>query len=246
VKTLTEHQADTPIASPAKESGATAAQSAAKGGNWAGAAEAYTQAFTQIRNNPQPLLIMVAVYVVLSSIATVLSGYQPYFSNESSYAYLPELTWVIFLVPLARYALAVADKRLVTMSELFTFTTRTFFYLLVAVIIVSLITGLSALFLLIPLIWTVAWFAFTEFPVAEQEMTPANAMDESKRLAQHHKAKVWGIVGFGLLLVIPALILTFIPFVGVAGMAAFQVLFTCTLAILYRWLQAQQPVSDKV
>lgn len=241
----TPKEEQTAVTSPAVESGAavptaTTASTATAKGPWAGAADAYGVAFEQIKKNPQPLLIMVAVYVVLNIIASVMSGYQSYFDNDTAYSYLPELSWLIFLVPLARYALAVADKRSVTMGELFTFTAQTFFYLFVAGIIVSLVVGLSALALLIPLIWTLAWFAFTEFPIVEKTITPTDAMSESKSLAQNHKGKVWGIIGIGVLLAIPALILALIPFVGVAGIAALQIVATCAIAVLYRWLQANR------
>lgn len=225
----TETAATAKTTSQPARPGATANQ-------WPGAFAAYGQAFEQVKKNPQPALIIVGTYAVLSLIATVIDGHSNALQDGS---FIPEITWLVFLLALPVYALAIADKRLISNNDFFKFNGRRYLYLLAASILATIIVFASALLLLIPLIWTVAWFALVEFPVADKSTAPVEALKESKRLAANHKAKVWGLIGATIALAIPAVILSFIPLVGAIAVATLQVLLTCALAILYRWLQRQ-------
>jgi hypothetical protein len=158
-----------------------------------------------------------------------------------------DLTYLIFLLALPTYALAVADKRSLTVAEFVKFDGFRYFHVLIASILAGLIILVSALALLIPLIWTVAWYAFVAFGPVDKRLNAPNSLNESKRLGKNNKAKVWGIIGASILMSIPGFILMAIPGVSIVGelMLTFvTILSTGATAILYRWLQHNVPETE--
>ncbi len=232
-----------PIASPATESGASVSSPTTSPTKtaWQGAFATYGQVFEQVKKNPQPAYLFIAVYTVLAIISTITSDGASILSE--SYDSYESIAWLVFILALPVYGLAIADRKMVTLAEVMKFDVSKFFYMLGALILASLIFIVSALPLLIPLIWTVAWFSLVQYPVVDKGHGPIEALKESKRLSENHKSKVWGMIGVTLLLGIPASAISFIPYVGGVISAAFVVLSTCAFAVLYRWLQREQPVA---
>ncbi len=247
-------KADTaPIASPAAESGASASvpspTTTPTTSVWQGAIAAYGQAFDHIKKNPNPALLVIGAYLVVSIIGTAVApaGLQSDFAFRD-FAILIALYLVVglaFLLAMLTYAFAIADRKVISVSEFMRFDSRKYLFVFVASLISSLLIGLSALAFLIPLIWTIPWFFFSAYVVFDKNSRPADALSESRRLAQNHKAKVWGLIGVAIVMTMVASVFSFLPMIGQplgdAVSAAINLLIAGASAILYRWLQAQQP-----
>lgn len=202
---------------------------------WGGAFAAYGTIWKQVQKNPVPALVLVGVYVVAHLISTMLQDGKGY-ADAGRWPY-EDLSYLIFVLPMFIYGLALADGKRVSVREIVHFDLRKFFFVLAAVLLYSLIVGVSLLLLIVPIIWTVAWFFAAPYIVVDKKMGPVAALSESKRLANEHKAKVWGIVGVSILLSIPVIVLSYVPVVGAAANMAFSVVSTGACALLYRWLQ---------
>jgi len=201
---------------------------------WNGAFDAFGQSYSQVMKNPQPLLVLLAVYAVLAFIDMVVSGGK--LSTSSGFS-ISDITFLIFLVAMPTYALAIADKKVISVKQFMQFESRRYFIMLGALLLSYLIIGVSFLLLIVPAIWTIAWLSLAMFPVLDKKMGVVESLKESKRLAENHKAKVWGLIGATLLLMIPLVILSFVPVVGQVYAAFISVLMAGADAILYRWLQ---------
>lgn len=239
----TPEKPNVPIVSPANESGANAPDSPATTTTvrsaWMGGFAAYARTFDQIKRNPQPAYLFIAVYTILAVLSSFTGDTTSRF--DMNYKSYEDIAWLVFLLALPVYGLALADRKSVTIAEVMRFDVSKFFYMLGAYILATLIFIVSALPLLIPLIWTIAWFSMFEYPVVDKGYGPIQALKESKRLAENHKAKVWGLIGVTIVIGILSAILSFVPVIGGAITAVFGVISTGAFAVLYRWLQREQP-----
>jgi hypothetical protein len=204
---------------------------------WQGAFNAYGTAFEGIKQNPKPVLLFVGLYTLLTILGMPTQDGKQYL--DPGYNNLADILFLIFLVAFPTYGLAVADKKQLSLREIVRPSFAKFMSVLVASILSGLIVGVSLLLLIIPAIWTIAWLSLYSFAAVDKNMGPVAALKESKRLASEHKAKVWGIIGVGVLMSIGAGIISVIPFVGAAAIAAVSVWVYVAAAILYRWLQKQ-------
>lgn len=224
---------------------------AARSSVWPGAFEAFTQVFHQIRKNPEPALVYMGVYVILAaldlaifrgSVSTSASTTSVW--GETNRDTFKNIGYLIFLLATPVYALALADRRSISVAEFLRFDAKKYFSILLAVILSVGIFVLSAIPLLIPLIWTIPWFILVSYVITDKGAGPIQGLSGSKRLAQNHKGKVWGVIGVTILLGIGAGLLSLIPLLG-SVVAAFVNLWAAgTLATLYRWLQKQH--ADEV
>lgn len=205
---------------------------------WQGAFAALNNVYKQISKNPAPALFFVAVYTVISITSLVIQGKTSY--TDKGYVAYGDMIMLLFLLPLTVYGLAVADRKEMTVSEFMQLDIKKIFYLILVSILLGLILVGSFLLLIVPIIWTLAWFIMAVYPVVDKGMDPAQALKESKRLSKDHKKKVWGVVGVSILIEVGAAILTTVPYIGVAAAAFASVLTTALLAELYRWLQLQK------
>lgn len=208
-------------------------------GAWTGAFNAFGEVFERIKKNPQPAYVFIGVYTALAILSYIANGggavsFSSYGQNDTSFE---SLTVLIFLLALPTYALALADKRVISIAEFMRFDLGRYLTLLAVTILTVVIVFFSALPLLIPLIWTIPWFAFGSYVVVDKKLGVIDSLKESKRLAQNHKGKVWGIVGVMILAMIAVGILSFIPVIGAAMAAGVNVLLGGTFGMLYRWLQ---------
>lgn len=204
-------------------------------GKWEGAFNAYGTAFKKLKENPEPALLFIGVYAVLAILSALMQGGQSYMDPD--YNSIEDLAYLVFAIPLIGYGLSLADGKKITLGTFMQFKFRHLVFLIVATILYALIVGVSLLLLLIPAIWTIAWFYLASYPIVDKNMGPIAALKESKRLAKEHKGKVWGIIGVSILLAIPVGILSQIPYIGSVSNAAAGVWAITAAAILYRWLQ---------
>jgi hypothetical protein len=200
---------------------------------WAGAFAAYGRVFDQIKKNPGPAWLFVGTYVLFSSVSTFFQDGTAY-PNHAPYE---DIAYFIFLLAIPVYGLALADRKRISLGEFMRLDLMRYLSLFAASILYVLIVGGSLLLLIVPAIWTIAWFFVTPYVVVDQGKGPIKSLKASKRLAQNHKGKVWGIIGVSILLMIPAAVFQYIPFIGIAASAFVTVLSTGAAASLYRWLQ---------
>jgi hypothetical protein len=151
----------------------------------------------------------------------------------------------VFLLPFAlvmpAYSLAAVDGKNQSFGNLYKRPLRTFGFLILAYLLGEVIIGVSALLFIVPAIWTLAWFLMTGFIVMDKNMGPIKALKESKRLAQDHIGKVWGILGVGIMISLGFNLLGFIPtsgqYIATTLSGAFSVWNSVAMVVLYRWLQ---------
>lgn len=208
---------------------------------WVGAFDAIGAIFEQIKKNPEPAYLFVAVYAILAVLDVLNNGYTSPMNTSSSN--LETLALFIFLLSLPVYALALADRKPITIAEFMNFDLGRYLTLLgVSILTLFLFTG-AALLLVVPLIWVVPWFMMGSYVAVDRKLGVIDSLKESKRLTQDHKGKVWGVIGASLLLALAVAVLSFIPVVGSAASAAITLLSSGALALLYRWLQKNVPAS---
>ncbi len=244
------------------DSSANGAATQSVGGQWPGAFAVFGVAYVQVKKNPQPAILMASAYVIASVISTLAvnrltettladvseAGVAFDLFNYMStvaFTFLPYVVLgLLFLLAAPRYALAIADRKNISIGELMRYDARTYLYVFVASLIASLLIGLSALALIIPIIWTIPWFFLVAYIVTDKGSSPFEALEESKRLAQNHKAKAWGVIGATIVFGIVAGLVGFIPVVGLYISEALSSIVTIisagAIAILYRWLQRSQ------
>jgi hypothetical protein len=210
---------------------------AAKPKEWAGSITAFGNALEQIRRNPNPVLLYVGVYTAASIISLVIQGKSTY--NEKGYVPYADMLLLLFILPITMYSLAVADKKMLTISEFMQINFKKLVMMIATSILATLAIAVSIVAFIFPVVWVAAWFAFGIFLVAEKDLSPVQALKESKRLASEHKAKIWRLIGITLLVSIAMTVLSVVPYVGVAAIAFSSIWNTAASAHLYRWLQKQ-------
>jgi hypothetical protein len=222
-----------------------AAQQADK--RWPGAFAAISESLNQVLKNPQPALLYAATSAAVGSLTFILSGgysaSEPTFGETYS-SFIGIAVAALFLLANRNYALAVADKRNLSISEYMRFNANSYVSLLIVSLLTYMMWGLSFLFFIIPLIWTVGWFYMAQFRASERGGDPIQALKYSRAISRNHKGKVWGIFGAVILIIllsfIPIFVLIIIPFVGLIALtfiaAVFELIILGAFAILYRWL----------
>ncbi len=210
---------------------------------WQGGFSAFKTSFTRLKANPEPLYVIMAAYAVLAVVSILVSGETSMLKTE--YSGFEDILSLVFLLAVPVYALALADKVKISTKRVFTFDNQRFFMLLGATILTVLIVFASALLLLVPLIWTVAWYSLVSYASVDKKLGVIDSLKESKRLAQNHKSKVWGLIGVGILWYLPVIILAQLPVAGAVYQAFVMVVFAGAAAMLYRWLQHNVPDSEE-
>jgi hypothetical protein len=205
----------------------------AKTAEWPGGFAALRQSFEQIKKNPQPAYVVVAVFALLSLVAF---GAKSSLGSQGS-SNVTGLANLIFLLALPTYALAIADRRPISVSQFFAFNFSKYLSLLGASILFFLIIVASVFLLVVPVVWTLPWFILFSYFIVERGIGPIDALKASKDLTKNHLGKVWGLFGATIVIGIVAGLLSLIPVVGGAAEGAVQVIATGALALLYRWLQ---------
>ena len=211
---------------------------------WKGAFDAYDVAFNAIKKSPKFTLILTVAAIVGYALSVLIQG-QP----EAGRIQWP-LEYVLLapiLLVMPAYSLAAADGKNPSFSNLYRRPLRTFVSLILAAVLAEILIALSLVLFIIPAIWTIAWFSFAGFVVMDKNMGPIKALKESKRLAQDHIGKVWGLIGVSLLLGIAAGVIGSVPLTGPYISAALTMVFTVgasvATAVLYRWLQQNVPAE---
>lgn len=217
---------------------------AAKNTSWRGAFWALGESFKRIKNDSQFFIVFAAVYAIANLVSYLVQGNSVYYS-DGRIAY-EDLVVLVFLLALPRYSLSLADNKKLSLKQLFAFNISQYLIMLVTIIAYTLIVGFSLLLLIVPVIWTAAWYYFFIYPIVDKNMNPAQSFGESKRIARDNKGKVWALIGVTVLLGIVLASATLIPLVsGLASAVSYTVTMTAG-ALLYRWLQSQVPVQQKV
>jgi len=219
------------------------AAASAQPAQWEGAFAAYGKAWQGMKDNLLPVLVFVWAYTVAGLISSIAQdGKAPW---DDTYINYQDVLFLVFLVAISTYGLAVADKRMLDFRSFIKTNLFQYVSMLLVVILVALITGISFLLLIVPLIWAVGWFTLTPYVVVDKNTGPVEALKESKRISEHHKAKVWGIVGVSILISTPAIILGFVPYIGGAAVAFVTIWTAAAGGILYRWLKQQPQSTNK-
>lgn len=193
------------------------------------------RAWQQIRSNPAPALLYVIVYA-LASVASQLVQQGTSVTSEHYRTY-ESIVSVIFIATLPLYGLALADKQRMEISDFTYIQPKLFFYAIGSSLLFGTLIILSAFALFIPLIWIVGWFALTLYAVVDKDLTPISGMKLSKSLSENNKRQIWGVSGVILLLAIPLVLLTGVPYVGSIGVGLFAIMSTALYANVYRDLQ---------
>lgn len=214
---------------------AVTAEEAVDTNSWQGGFEAFKESFNRIKANPQPAYVIVGLYAAFGLISVLLSGETSMF-NEDYPGYEDYLS-IVLLLPMTVYALAIADKKHLSLKAMSEFNFKRFLMLLATAILAGLIIGFSILLFVVPVIWTLAWFAMSCYVLIDKKLGIVDSLQESKRLAQDHKSKVWGIVGVAILSYLPLIVLAQIPVVGAAYTGLLALVGGGASATLYRWLQ---------
>lgn len=215
---------------------------------WPGSLVAFGHAFKQACKSPQPALFIILLYMIAGIFASTTpvpagADVQTLLRDTLRDASYYSVVNLILLLALPTYALAIADRKEVTLRDIFVPDGRRYLYVLLATVLTSLITLASVFGLLIPVIWWAPWFFFAIYIVADKRTNPIAALRYSRQLARNHKLKFWGLIANVIMLSIIASFFVDIPRVGVALStllsAVVSVLFAGASAILYRWLQHQ-------
>jgi uncharacterized membrane protein len=144
---------------------------------WQGAFRAYGTAFDRIKANPEPAFLIVGTYATLAILSGILQGGKPY--ADSTYANIEDLAYLVFILALVTYSLALADDKKVSIREVMRFSLRKYVWILLAVVLYGLIIGASLLLLIIPAIWTIAWFYFQVYAVVDKNLGPIKALKKA-------------------------------------------------------------------
>jgi hypothetical protein len=221
--------------------------------SWPGAFTAFGMAFEGVKKNPQPAYLFLAIYAACAVLDVAIGkGPMTTISNAGVQSHNTQLftllAYFILLLAIPSYTLAIANEKPVSIATLFAANVGKYFAVLGTTILLLLIFIAGIIPLAIPLIWFVPWFSMAVLFVVDKDARPVEALQQSKQLTRHHKGKVWGLVGANIVVaLLPAFVLPLIPVVGsvlIAIVSGFiGLLFSCALAILYRWLQ-QQPSAQ--
>lgn len=218
--------------------------------SWPGAFEAFKTSYDRIKKDPQPVVVFLAIYVVCAVLDLLIGkGPSTSLTNSSLQSDSSQLFtfigYLVLLLAIPYYNLSIADKKSVPARQLFAANAGKYFAVLGTTILLFAVMIAGAIPLAIPLIWFVPWFSMAVLIVVDKDARPVEALKKSKALARDHKGKVWGLIGANLVIaIIPAILLPLIPVIGpvldaiVTGFIG--LLFSCSLAILYRWMQQQQ------
>jgi hypothetical protein len=209
---------------------------------WEGAFTAFGKAFDRIKQNPEPALFFLGLYAVLSILSGIFNNAEPYLSSD--YVNYGDLLYLVFLLAIPTYSLALADGKQISIREFMRFSLKKYVSVFAATLLFVLIAGVSLLLLIIPAIWTIAWFFFCTYAAVDKNMGPVAALKESKRLAANHKGKVWGLIGVSILVSIAASLIAILPYVGAVAAAAASLWASAAGALLYRWFQHQPKPSE--
>jgi hypothetical protein len=200
---------------------------------WMGALEAYNLALNRIARNPLPAVLFVAAYVTIMA-------------NPFGLAIPLALVFgLLFIYALPLYGLAAANSYKLSLKEFLRPDFRIGGVLILLQILLVLILVGSVLMFLLPIIWTLAWFFFALFVAVDTGMKPIASLKESMRIAERHIGKVWGIIGFDIILNTSVNALAGISPGGamnllLVGTAAFiSVWYIVASAILYRYLRGE-------
>lgn len=207
---------------------------------WSGAFDAFGRTFDQLKANPQPIYLLGGAYLTVAAIG--LFTVDPTNTREIMAASgLEFLVLLVFLLAMQTYGLALADGKKISIAEFMRFDIRKYVFIIVTSILYSLIIAFSFLLFILPVIWTLAWFALSTLLVVDKNLGPVAALKESKRLVQNHKGKVWGIIGVSILFSIGASAVGVFPVIGQLASAALSILISVLTigasARLLRWTQ---------
>lgn len=208
---------------------------------WNGPFNAFVQALKQLRNNPEPALLFAGTYVVVIFLKSLSSAGGA--AQAARAAALEAIIFLLFALALPTYALAIADRRKISVRDFMRFDAKKYFSVIAVNILYGLIVIGSILMLVVPAIWLVPWFAFGTVVAVDKNLGPLQALKESKRLAKNHKAKVWGVIGVTILFSFCASLSAGLPAIGTALSSLLSMLVTVlstgATAMLLRWAQRQ-------
>lgn len=201
---------------------------------WPGAFKAYETAYKQIMKNPAPMWFFVVVSTVVTVWSMAAQGVTSIADKE--YDDYASALIIVFIIPLINYAFALIAGKHMTISDFMQFSLKKLLFVIVLSLMVVLIAIGSILLLIIPAIWTIAWFAQSMYSLVDKNLGPVQALKDSKRISENHKAKVWGLIGVSFLFGICAGILSILPVIGPVFTAFITVLSTVAATNLYKWL----------
>lgn len=209
----------------------------AKKTEWMGAFKVFEVSYQRIAENAAPIWFFVGVFTAAHVVSMLIQGKSVY--NDNSYQSYADAIMLLFVLPVTVYALARAHGKTQTISEFMQLNLKKLLFLLLTSLLTALVVVGSVLLFIVPVVWTVGWFLIAVYASVDQDKGPIQALKESKRISQDHKAKVWGVLGVSLLVSIAGSIIALVPYVGVAAVAFASAWTTVASAHLYVWLKTQ-------
>lgn len=201
---------------------------------WPGAFKLYEAAFKQIMKNPAPLWFFVIVSTAVTAWSMVAQGVSSIADKE--YVDYASALIILFSIPLINYAFAVIAGKRMTIADFMQFSIKKLLLVIVLSLMVVFIVIGSLLLLIIPAVWTIAWFAQSIYCLVDKDLSPVEALKDSKRISKDHKAKIWEFIGVSFLFGIFVGILSIAPYIGPIFTAFMTVLSTVAATNLYKWL----------
>lgn len=124
---------------------------------WQGAFQVFGDAFRQIMANPTPAIFFGGVYLIVILLETFAPGpgSKDSFLRTSTYE---TPVYLLFLLALPVYGLAIADRKSISLRRFMQFDAKKYLWVLVATLLYGVIVAGSMLLLIVPAIWTIAWF----------------------------------------------------------------------------------------
>lgn len=161
---------------------------------WTGAWDAFKRSWQLIKENPGfPLL-----FLGLNLIAGIVDSRD---TDDLTGWFL--VVALITAVAMAKYALMLSEGKKVSWSASFSTSPGEYLRVLFGYIIGFILIALSAVLLLVPLVWMIPWTAFMVYVILEKGVGPIEGFRQSKALASNRKGEVWKLIGITILFNIP-------------------------------------------
>ena len=220
---------------------------------WMGGFNAIVQAAYRIGRNPLPLLFMTLLYMILD-IGLGIINYGPSVENLNLAQTI--VPFILFVLAIPTYALAVADNERLSAIDPFRGDIGKYVVVLLVTLTSILATGAAVFAFVVPIMWVLPWVSLAMYIATDSDKGLVESLAQSYRMARHHKAQIWGIIGYllvGMIVLSIALavaqsllssnIFTVVDYGLNALSTAFSIVGSAAMAMLYRWLQRVEPVE---
>ncbi|HEX7259825.1 MAG TPA: hypothetical protein VF272_02750, partial [Candidatus Saccharimonadia bacterium] len=146
------------------------------------------------------------------------------------------LAALVFAVGLPLLALAIADKKQLSIAQLFTFDKR-WLYMVATYLLIIVPIFLGLLLFIVPGIILAIMWGLAFYIIADKVVTPIEALKESARLTKGYRTRIFLLGLVVAVLAIISSILAILPFIGFIAASMLSTIFAGMYAVVYRKLQ---------